>query len=462
MNLFCKAFSMLMLCYCPVIFTQDSAVTAIDKLMSSQFKKNEPGGVVLISKGGKIVYQKAFGIASMELDVPVSDDMVFYIGSNTKQLTAVAILQLFEKGKLSLEDSLGKYVSCKPPVSQINIRQLLSHTSGLNGNGYTDSLKIPAGNTRQAEAERYAARNMAFASGSRWEYNNGNYEVLGYIIEKISGKTYEEYLREYIFQPAGMNNSYVANDEILIKKRPAGYSNGRRGILNMNLHDTQDFYASGGVLSSAADMYKWNEALKSGILLKKETLQLAFTPQKLTDGRIAPYGFGWQIENIHGSKAYRHGGAIPGFISETLYLPSEEVFVVILLNSESAMLSQALARMMAAELIGKPFRFLESSMNERYRGTYMGLYENDRGERINITEQNGKVYFQRPGGRKYEIRHSVTDQFYFEKDFLWVEFQRNQKKKISGLVFSRVGLIATSWKKTDKPVLNLSESGQQQ
>ncbi len=462
MNTFFKAFLMLVLCYCLPVAAQDTTIKVINRLMASQFKPTEPGATVLVAKGGKVLYHKAFGMANMELGVPTDSNMVYYIASNTKQFTAVAILQLLEKGMISLEDSLGKYVKSSPPVSQITIRQLLSHTSGLNGNGYRDSLNIPKGNTRQADAERNAARNMAFPAGSKWLYNNGNFQVLGYIIERITGKTYQEYISENIFKPAGMGASVVASgDEPLIKGRPSGYGILRKGIVNMVLHDIQGFYASGGILSSAEDMYKWNQALKSGVLLSKKTLELAFAPQQLSNGQTAPYGFGWHLDNIRGSAVYRHGGAVPGFISETLYLPLEEVYVVILINSESAVMPQVLARIAASELIGKPYKFQQSQIMRQNLGKYEGLYENERSEKVNITEVDGKVYWQRLGGRKYEVMPSVIDEFYFEKDFLWLEFQRNEKKKITQLVFSRAGFTPNTWKRTEKSVLRLSETGQE-
>ncbi|MBB6237489.1 CubicO group peptidase (beta-lactamase class C family) [Pedobacter sp. AK013] len=462
MNQFFKAFLMLMACYCPIVSAQESAVATIDKLMSSQFKANEPGANVLVARGGKIIYHKAFGMANMELNVPSDTGMVYYIASNTKQFTTVAILQLLEKGLLSLDDTLGKYVKSTPPVSQITIRQLLSHTSGLNGDGYRDSLNIPKGNTRQADAERYAAKNMAFPAGSKWLYNNGNFQTLGYIIEKVTGKTYQDYINENIFKPVGMNSSVVVTgDATLIKNRPSGYSIGRRGILNINLHDTQDLYASGGILSTATDLFKWNRALKSGILVPKKTLELAFTPQRLTSGQTVPYGFGWYIDNLHGSAVYRHGGAVPGFISETFYLPQHDIYVVILINSESAVIPQVLARIAAAELTDKPYKFQRGELVHENLGKYAGLYESEKGEKVNITEENGKVYWQRLGGRRYEVMPSVADEFYFEKDFLWLEFQRDKKKKIDRLVFSRAGYTPNTWKKLEKPALRLSETGQE-
>ncbi|WP_295123031.1 serine hydrolase [uncultured Chitinophaga sp.] len=462
MNIFFRALTVLLLCYCPIASAQDNTIYKIDTLMTNRFKPDEPGGTALVAKDGKIIYQKAFGMAQMELGVPSDTGMVYYIASNTKQFTAVAILQLVEKGLIALNDSLGKYVNSKPPVSQITIRQMLSHTSGLNGNGYADSLHIPAGDNTQAEAERYAARNMAFPAGSKWQYNNANFQVLGHIIEKLSGKTYQEYIIENIFKPAGMSASYVASDEPLINRRATGYGVFRRGIVNMPLHDTQGFFASGGILSTAMDMYKWNQALKSGILLNKKTLEQAFAAQKLNNGQSARYGFGWYIDTLRGSLYHRHGGLIPGFMSETLYLPAEDIYVVILLNSESGLNPQVLSRIIAAELAGKPFEFKQSPIERQHLGGYAGLYENDRGEQVNITEADGKMYFQRPKGRRYELKHSDTDQFYLDKDFIWVEFKRGKNRKVDNLVTSWVGTMPSTWSKTGKPVLQLNETGQVQ
>lgn len=453
---------MLATCYCPFVSAQDSTETMIDKLLSAQFKPDLPGATVLAARGGRIMYHKAFGMAHLELSVPSDTGMRYYIASNTKQFTAVAILQLMEKGLLSLADSLGKFVASKPPVSKITIRQLLSHTSGLNGEGYTDSLNVPKGTTRQAEIERYAAHNIDFAAGSKWGYNNANFQTLGFIIEKLSGKTYAEYMDEHIFKPAGMTKTLViTSDEPLIKGRTAGYDILRRGIINTNLWNKQGFYASGGILSTAMDMYKWNQALKSGKLLQKKTLQLAFQPQILSTGQTVPYGFGFYIDNLKGNTVYRHGGALPGFISETFYLPSADIYVVILINAESAVMPQVLARLISAELAGKPYTFQQSTLPRRYIGNYSGVYESDRNEKVNITEADGKVYWQRLGGRKYEIRQSLPDQFYFDQDFLWVEFQRDKRNKVISLVFSRSGYMPGTWKKADRPVMNLPESGKE-
>jgi hypothetical protein len=147
--------------------------------------------------------------------------------------------------------------------------------------------------------------------------------------------------------------------------------------------------------------------------------------------------------------------------SETFYLPGEDVYVVILINSESAVIPQVLARIAAAELTDQPYKFQRAEIAPENLGKYAGVYESEKPEKVNITEENGKVYWQRLGGRKYEVMPSVTDEFYFEKNFLWLEFQRDKKKKITQLVFSRAGYTPNAWKKLEKPAMRLSETGQE-
>ena len=462
MKKFFSALVVLLAAYC-LVFGQSEVATRIDKLMSSQFKANEPGANVLVAQRGKVVYHRGFGMANMELNVPTDTATVYYIASNTKQFTAVAILQLMQRGLISLEDTLGKFVNCSAPAAGVSIRRLLSHTSGLNGNGYRDSLNIPKGKGPQAEAERYAAKKMAFVPGSKWAYNNANFQILGHIIEKLSGKTYAAYIKENIFVPAGMKASLVAvSDEPLVSGRASGYGILRRGIVNYPLHDTGEFYASGGILTTASDMLRWNRALVSGKLLQKKTWELSFQPITLLSGLTAPYGFGLYVDELRGSVVLRHGGAVPGFISETFYFPKEDIYIVILINSESAVIPQVLARIAASEFTNKPYRFEGGVALEKKKvGNYAGVYESDRMEKVNITEENGKVFWQRLGGKKYEVRGAYADEFYFEKDFLWLTFKRGLNSEVSELVFSRAGYTPSYWKRTDRAAMVLSENGQE-
>jgi CubicO group peptidase (beta-lactamase class C family) len=442
---------------CSTAFPQDSISSYIDQLAGKHFKNNMPGGVILASKEGKIVYQKAFGMASMELEVPMKEDMLLYIGSNTKQFTAVAILQLLEKGRLSLNDSIGKYVPCTSKACSITIRQLLSHTSGL-GNKKDSTVARTAnieGKDKSHLTLQYTRSPIDAEPGSKWAYHNGNYYVLAYILEKITGKSYEEYLTENIFKPAGMMSSYVANETSVIKNKASGYVQTRNGLNTGFMKDINALYSSGGILSTAEDLFKWNQALKSNILLKKETLQMAFTKQKLNDGTPVNYGFGWHLENLRGSRTYRHGGAVVGFISETLYLPDEDIFVTMLLNSEGPVPAVALTRVIASQYTKNPYQFNKIAINPTSLRLHPGLYQNQKRELINITASENQLYFQRPGGIRYALNPASVHHFFLDINYLWIEFHTNALSQTESLSFSQVGVGETSWSKTNKQTLKL-------
>lgn len=455
-------FFLLAIIFCGTIHktvAQTTLTTAIDTLVSAELRNDEPGGVVLVSKQGQIIYQKPFGMADMELDVPMKEDMVFYIGSLTKQFTAVAILQLLEQGRLSLQDSIAKYIGgCSPLVSAITIEQLLTHTSGLASNpANTEGRIIVKNKTKLQElVDNYINQPPDFEAGTQWKYNNTNYSLLGHIIEKISGKPYGDYLAAYIFNPAGMHRSYMGEDAKLIKHRATGYTKTKTGVItNDRISNSATWYASGGIMSTAEDMFKWCQALRSGKLLKPETLAKAFVPYKLTNGQYTKYGYGWHLWDIHGSPSLRHGGSVRGFISESVWHPREDVYVIILLNVQSRMPVGVITRIIASMAIDKPYSFKEIATDPTLLKTYQGVYKNTWGQLIVITEMNGKLYFQRPSGTRYHIKAATKNEFFFDKDYLRVEFHSDSLDRVQRLSFGRVDLDTSDWQKVSMPIPTL-------
>jgi CubicO group peptidase (beta-lactamase class C family) len=180
-----------------------------DKMLSAQFKPGETGCAALVAVKGEIIYKKAFGMADLELNVPMQPDMIFRVGSITKQFTAIAILQLMEQGKLSLQDDITKFIPDYPTQAyKITIEHLLTHTSGIKSyTGVPDFQKYIKEDLSPAEAiDKFKNLPMEFAPGTKWNYNNSGFFLLGYIIEKASEKTYAEYIDENLFKPAGMTN----------------------------------------------------------------------------------------------------------------------------------------------------------------------------------------------------------------------------------------------------------------
>lgn len=198
----------------------------VDNIIKTEFnEKDGPGGVFLISKKGKPIYEKAFGLANLELNVELQPNSVFQIGSMTKQFTSVAILLLEQEGKLNTSDYISTYIPDYPNGNKISIHHLLTHTSGIKDFTKTKGLSEIAQKemTPKMMVDFFKNEPGDFQPGEKFEYNNSGYVVLGYIIELVSGKTYEEFIKSYIFDKIGMNNSYYATDRKIIKNRAYGY-----------------------------------------------------------------------------------------------------------------------------------------------------------------------------------------------------------------------------------------------
>lgn len=388
-----------------------------DKLVASEFKGQEPGGVVLITQRGKIIYKKAFGFANVELEVPMTAQIVFNIASITKQFTAVAILQLMEQGKLSLHDEITKYLPDYPVNGQkITIENLLTHTAGIPGPAPEAMAKLQARRdvvSLQEIIATFKNRPLDFPPGTKWSYSNNGYILLGALIEKVSGSSYSEYLEKNIFKPIGMTHTHFGDDFVITKNRAASYvySRAESRFLNARNDKIELAYSAGAIQSTAEDLFKWNEALNSHKLIRKESLEKAQTEYKLPGGKGTNYGYGWFIGNIQGSPIVEHGGNMGGFMSHAIYLPHEEVFVVVLYNFRTPVhLPEFLAGDLAALAIGKPFHITEITVDESVLKTYAGVYEEEDVQRL-ITAESGKLYYQRTGANKLSMKPYARDKF---------------------------------------------------
>lgn len=435
-----------------------NALTAkFDQVLATTYKADGPGCAVLVAKGGKPVYLKAFGMANIELGVPMQPDMVFRIGSITKQFTAIAILQLVEQGKLNLQDEITKFLPDYPVKGKkILVEHLLTHTSGIRS--YTSMPEFGNIIQKDMKPEELVAffkdQPMDFEPGSKFLYNNSGYFLLGMIIEKVSGMTYPDYLEKHIFTPLGMRQSYYGNDSKLIPKRAAGYQQGKDGVVNADPMSMTLPYAAGSIQSTVEDLFRWHKAVHSYQLVKKESLQKAFSSYRLTDGSMSHYGYGWSFGNIQNSRTIEHGGGINGFLTNAVYLPDEDVFVVIFSNTTSVSPEVPSAKL-AALAIDKPYReYKEIKLDMEVLGQYPGVYENDKGETRTITLEAGKLYSQRTGGSRFQVRPYAKDEFYFDNSLSTLLFRRKDGKITHIDFHSTEGRWDehSAWKRTDKPV----------
>ena len=309
----------------------------IDSLIQTEFgNKNEPGGVFLVSQKGKNIYRKAFGKANLELNVNMTPDNVFQIGSMTKQFTAVAILMLEQQGKLKVTDPVSKYYKDYPNGDKITIHHLLTHTSGIKDFTKMKALSSIAQKEMKPEAmvDFFKNESVDFAPGEKFEYNNSGYVLLGYIIEVVTGDTYEDFIQKNIFDKAGMTHSYYASDRKVIPKRASGYHKKEQGFVNKTVISFSVPFSSGSLMSTVDDLLKWQQTLNQNVFLNSTETQKAFRKYKLNNGEEFTYGYGWHLKDMNGVPDREHGGSVFGFKSMGVYIPGEDIYVIGLSNCD--------------------------------------------------------------------------------------------------------------------------------
>ena len=310
--------------------------TYADSLFKSSLDSTKiAGGAILVHQKGKTLLKKSYGQASLELEVPMPDNAHFEIGSVTKQFTAAAILKLVEAEKLSLEDDFTQYLKFDTKGRKITIDQLLNHTSGIAS--YTEIEEfgslVPQELPRDSLLRILETKDFLFEPGEALIYNNSAYFFLGLIIEKVSGKTYEEYLKETIFEPLGMNHTYYCSTSKVVKDKAYGYDYSPGGLQQKQYLSHNWPYAAGSLCSTTEDLLTWMTALHSGELLSKAQYQQMTTPKTLNDGTPLRYAMGLTNFSNYGNQEIGHGGGIPGFLSDTKYFPEDDLYIIGLTNT---------------------------------------------------------------------------------------------------------------------------------
>ncbi len=310
-----------------------------DLLLAKEFQSGAPGCVVLASRKGKVFYEKAFGLADLEMKVPNVVDTVFEIASNTKQFTALAIMQLVEQGKISLQDSIAAYIPDYPTDGYyISIEHLLTHVSGISdfmANEEFDSTVWRLDYTPIDFIEFFKREHLDFVPGTEYSYSNSGYFLLGYIIEKVSGVSYQEYIQENIFSPAGMTNSYYGDSKRIINNRAKGYAMGVDGYENAEYVSPTILYSAGALLSTVEDFFKYYQALNAHVLVSRKTLAEIRTSYTLQDGAETGYGYGVQVRTVEGHRTIAHAGGGPGHWTMHWYFPDDDVHFIIFTNCEN-------------------------------------------------------------------------------------------------------------------------------
>ncbi len=430
----------------------------IDSLLSVNYAGERSGASVLIAQNNQIVYLKAFGKANLEESIALTPQHIFRIGSVSKQFTAVAILKLAEEGKLSLQDPVTRYLPDYPTQGhRITLEHLLTHTSGIPS--YTNSpLWTPEVRRKDFSPLElinfFKSDSLEFDPGTAWNYNNTGYFILGYIIEQVSGQSYASYLQDKIFTPLKLQNTLYANDTRILKNRAIGYQKQDSEFAHAEFLSMTQPYAAGSLMSTVEDLFVWHVALHAGKILHPYSLKAALTNFTLLNGEPSNYGYGFFFGNILGSPTIEHSGGINGYLSQTLFLPQENIYIAILTNCNCDPPGPVSAHL-AATLIGKTYAPTALSLSEAQLKSYQGIYAKDQEERY-IIFRNGKLYNQRPAGSENELIPYASDAFYPAGSFSRIIFQRDSQSKIYGYNFTdRRNTQPLLWKLTDKPLSDL-------
>jgi len=324
----------------------------VDEYISPYVNTNNFSGAVLVAQKGEILYNKGFGMADEDFDIPNKPDTKYHIASLSKSFTAAAILLLQERGLLHTSDTISKFIPGFPNGSKITIHHLLTHTSGIpNINSMPEYNKIaPFPQTPASLMAIFINKPLEFEPGTKYAYSNSNYNLLAYIIEKVSGKSYGDFTAENIFTPLHMTStSHHGKANWNIKHMAIGYqSDNNFGIEKANYLDWTTKTGNGSLYSTTEDLYKWDRALYTEKTLSRESLEKMFTVY------IAQTGYGWFMDNHLSRKRIYFNGRSPGFSSYIGRYPAEDVCIIVLSNNYIPLATQ-IGSDIAAMLFGEKY-----------------------------------------------------------------------------------------------------------
>ncbi len=353
----------------------EDLTSKFERYMDAAVKVDGFSGSVLVSRGGETLFSHGYGLASIELQVPNTPRTKFRIGSITKQFTAMAIMILAEQGKLKLDDPIGKFIEDAPTAwEKVTIHHLLTHTSGIFS--YTSDpkyLEIQARpETVRSLIARFRDRPLDFPPGEKFSYSNSGYVLLGAVIEKVSGMSYEAFLNRAIFGPLGLKDTGYDHSETILRHRASGYERDGDGLKNADyLHMSQPFSA-GALYSTVEDLARWDRALTDGKLISKESYARMYTPEK------DHYAYGWMVGTLSARKEIEHGGSINGFKSQIVRYPDQKVCIAVLCNvypSGTMKVAHDLAAIAFGDAYKVPEERAVAEVDPKVLDSYAGRYE---------------------------------------------------------------------------------------
>jgi CubicO group peptidase (beta-lactamase class C family) len=422
----------------------------VDSLIGPMNRPDVPGTLILVAQDGKPILKKAYGSANLELKVPLTTDHAFAVGSVGKQFTAVAILQLVQQGKLKLTDDIRIHLPGYNSQGQvITIEHLITHTSGISSTERKDMHQFTAENGVSFHPNAFIPyvgnEKLLFAPGTNWSYNNIAFMLAAILVEKLSGLKFGDYLQQHIFQPAGMKNTYLANDIKPLNNVAASYIRNYQGAWRNT--DRQNNWGwekgAGGIISTLDDMLQWDIALRENKVLLPESLAKAWTPFLLKNGRSTNYGYGWGIKRIQDYQIISHGGSLNAYRNNSIHIPEKKLYIYYV--NCYATDQYTVPRKLLSRLLNIPAPAPKRQTNQNlsdYAGSYLMNYGGSRLTHqfsdftvyATLTTYGDTLFLRQPMGEKTFLRPAGKDSFLLSgsENTIYV-FNRGKDGKVSSM-----------------------------
>ncbi len=417
------------------------ASAVVSKMLEEITRKDAPGIAVLVARDGNVLFCNGFGMADLSNDVPITPTTKFRIGSVTKQFAAAAILKLQEDGKLTITDKLSKFFPDFPRGDEVTIHHLLTHSSGIKS--FTSKsdfyATVASSATTQEMIDSFKNDPYDFNPGEKFAYNNSGYFLLGAIVEKVSGKSFNDYLRDTFFEPLGMHDTGVHSATALLKHEATGYSLEQGKVTKAINWDMSRAGAAGNLYSTVEDLMRWNEGVFGGKILSEESRKAAFTPVKLKSGEEPPmkYGYGWMMGEHRGLKTISHSGGLNGWLSHLTRYPDQNTTVVVFHNAfpnVPRLEPGALAEIMAdfflwQEMKPRPKYEIDESVDPTAFAAYVGRYDYF-GAVMDVALEGNQLTAQLTGQPRYPIFPFGPNQFFWKVVDAQIEFMKDDSGQI--------------------------------
>lgn len=395
-------------------------------------------GSVAVAREGKILYAGAFGKADEEWGVANTPDTKFKIGSITKQFTGMAILLLEQQGKLKVDDPICQYLSaCPERWKPITLHHLLTHTSGIpNFTALPDYAELKRKSLKPEQAAMVTKdKPLDFDPGTKMQYSNTGYLLLGAVVEKASGMSYSEFMRKSIFDPLGMNDTGVDDQRVLLPKRAEGYTCAPKCV-NADFIDMSVPHAAGAMYSTVLDLVKWDEGIRAGKILTPENHKRWITPFK------NDYAYGWTVRQRDGMQEVSHGGGIDGFGTMIVRYPEKGVVAAAFTNhlpGDTGKIASDLARLAAGVEVKLPEFPKAIQVSENVLKQYVGVYEFSPKFSMTVTLEGGSLMTQATNQSKIPVFAKSENEFFPKVVDAVLRFEKDAEGRVTGMTLLQGG-----------------------